>query len=85
VIEAAFALSEGAEKAGLHEVALRWILHHSELSGQHGDAIVVGGSSLEQINDNLNACLAGPLPAALVELVDSVWNIAKKDPPPSWV
>ncbi|KAF3008274.1 hypothetical protein E8E14_003031 [Neopestalotiopsis sp. 37M] len=87
VVEAAFALSEGAEKAGLrgHEVALRWILHHSALSGQRGDAIVVGGSSLEQIDDNLKACLAGPLPAALVELVESVWNIAKKDPPPSWV
>lgn len=48
VIQVAYMLSEGAEKAGLgsHAASLRWVLHHSALSGKYGDAIVLGGSTV---------------------------------------
>lgn len=86
VIEAAHDLSSAAEKMGLnsHCVALRWALHHSALSSMYGDAIVIGGSSLDQVKANLDACVDGPLPDGLVDLIDGVWAKAKLSPPPAW-
>ncbi|KPM34299.1 hypothetical protein AK830_g12274 [Neonectria ditissima] len=87
VLDAAYRVSQGAEQAGLtgHAVSLRWILHHSALSGRYEDAIVLGGSSLEQVEANLDACTAGPLPELLVGLIDDAWEMAKESPPPAWV
>lgn len=36
------------------EVALRWISHHSFLSRKHGDAILIGASSVEHIEQVRN-------------------------------
>ena len=33
----------------LAEVALRWISHHSLLKREHGDAVIIGASSLKHI------------------------------------
>lgn len=87
VVQAAYSLSESAESHGLtgHSVSLRWLLHHSQLRGRHGDGIIIGGSSLEQVDDNMKACTAGPLPGELVRVVSDVWQAAQIDPPPAWV
>lgn len=31
------------------EVALRWVSHHSFLSREHGDAVLIGASSLKHL------------------------------------
>jgi aflatoxin B1 aldehyde reductase len=56
-----------------HAVALRWCIHHSALSGEHGDAIIVGASSLDQLKENLEVCDAGPLPEEVVQTIDGIW------------
>ena len=40
-----------AQKHGLTmaEVALRWVSHHSLLKREHGDAVIIGASSLNHI------------------------------------
>jgi aflatoxin B1 aldehyde reductase len=63
---------EAVEKAGIigHAVALPWMLHHSALRG--GDAMIIGASSLQQLEGNLKICKAGPLSAELVKVVEDV-------------
>ena len=73
-----------AQKEGLtgHEVALRWALHHSILDGKLGDAIIIGASSLGQLEENLEICKAGPLPVHLVQMVDEMGERVRESAPP---
>lgn len=83
LLDAGKKVHDAAEKAGIsgHAVALRWMLHHSALTG--GDAIIIGASSLQQLEDNLKICKAGPLPVELVKIVEDVWAPAKDFAPAS--
>ncbi|PSR78952.1 hypothetical protein PHLCEN_2v7256, partial [Hermanssonia centrifuga] len=45
----------------LAEVALRWISHHSLLKREYGDAVIIGASSLNHIEQNLVDLEKGPL------------------------
>lgn len=44
-------IEEVAQKHGLSlgEVALRWLSHHSQLKREHGDAVIIGASSMNHI------------------------------------
>jgi len=53
-----------------HNAALRWITWHSQLDAELGDAIIVGASSQEQLEQNLDALEEGPLPDRLVEAIE---------------
>jgi aryl-alcohol dehydrogenase-like predicted oxidoreductase len=53
----------------LISLSLNWLLHHSAT-----DCIVLGASRLEQLEQNLEACEQGPLPAQAVEACDQVWR-----------
>lgn len=83
LLDAAQKVHTAAEKAGIsgHAVALRWMLHHSAL--KEGDAIIIGASSLQQLDGNLESCKAGPLPEELVKVVEDVWGPAKEFAPAS--
>ena len=87
LLDAAKKVQDAAEKAGItgHAVALRWVLHHSALKGELGDAMIIGASSFQQLEENLEICKAGPLPADLVRVVEDVWGPAKEFAPPSSV
>eukprot|EP00043_Microstomoeca_roanoka_P009300 m.88595 g.88595 ORF g.88595 m.88595 type:complete len:181 (-) comp14545_c1_seq3:553-1095(-) len=55
------------------EAALRWCVHHSKMSPEHGDKIIIGASSLDQCKANVAACRAGPLPDAIAQAFDEGW------------
>jgi aflatoxin B1 aldehyde reductase len=55
------------------DAAFRWLMHHSQLSGAEGDAVLLGASSVQQLRANLASCAAGPLPPAVVAAYDAVW------------
>ena len=59
-----------ADKHGLTmaEIALRWISHHSLLKRAHGDAILIGASSLNHIEQNLVDLEKGPLRESLRQI-----------------
>ncbi|KAJ7642379.1 Aldo/keto reductase [Mycena polygramma] len=56
------------------EVALRWISHHSLLHRDHGDAVLIGASSLAHIEQNLVDLEKGPLPDEVVAALDAAWE-----------
>lgn len=64
-----------ASKHGIggHGAALRWTVYHSLLSKEHGDAVIVGASSSEQLEANLDMIEQGPLPDELVAALEAVY------------
>lgn len=69
-----------AEKHGLTllEIAFRWMVHHSALKVMDGnDGLVIGISSLKQLEANLNEVEKGPLPEEVVKTLDDAWQITK--------
>ncbi|RDB24124.1 Aflatoxin B1 aldehyde reductase member 3 [Hypsizygus marmoreus] len=72
-------IRKAAEKHNLSlpEVALRWLSHHSYLSREHGDAVLIGASSVKHIEQNLIDLEKGPLPDEVVKALDEAWLIAK--------
>jgi len=85
-------IEPAVEKAGLTmiETALRWCVHHSKLEiggvkGSKGnDGIIIGVSSLEQLEGNLKDCEKGPLPKEVLDALDEAWKVSKVDTPNYW-
>lgn len=69
----------------LIEVALRWLVHHSTLNvlPEKGgkDGIIIGVSSMKQLEENLKACKEGPLPEDVVKALDEGWKLTKATTP----
>jgi len=63
-----------AEKHNLTllEVALRWVIHHSQLDYKNGDGVIIGCSSLTQLESNLTDFAKGPLPEDVVSALDVI-------------
>ncbi|KAJ8587980.1 Aldo/keto reductase [Rhizopogon salebrosus TDB-379] len=59
------------------EVALRWISHHSSLSREAGDAVIIGASSAKHIEQNLLDLEKGPLPDEVVKTLEDAWLSVK--------
>ncbi|KAM0809569.1 putative NADP-dependent oxidoreductase domain-containing protein [Seiridium cardinale] len=71
----------------LIEVALRWIIHHSQLKpatkgGE--DGLLLGFSSYDQLVQNVEAAEKGPLPEEVVQSLDDAWVKARGDAPTYW-
>jgi len=77
--EALAIVEEACQTAGLTmaETALRWMTHHSALKREHGDAILIGASSLKHIKENLDDLEKGPLPEEVVAALDKAWLTVK--------
>jgi aflatoxin B1 aldehyde reductase len=76
------------EKHGLTmiETALRWIIHHSALNIANGghDGVIIGVSSVDQLDENLRNCKKGPLPQEVLEALDKAWLVSKPETPNYW-
>jgi aflatoxin B1 aldehyde reductase len=77
--EALATVRAACEAAGapVAAAALRWLVYHSALEGARGDAVIIGGSSVSHIEQNLAAWKSGPLPAGVVAALDQAWEIAR--------
>lgn len=53
----------------LISLSLNWLSHHTM-----SDVVILGASSLEQLNENLAAGQEGPLPEDVVKACDQVWQ-----------
>ena len=68
----------------LIEVGLRWCIHHSKLQTRSkggNDGLILGISSYNQLEQNVEACEKGPLPEEVVEALDRAWDRARGDAP----
>ena len=52
------------------DAALRWLMHHSQLSGEHGDAIIIGASKMAHFDANMASASRGELDASHVAAID---------------
>jgi aflatoxin B1 aldehyde reductase len=69
----------------LLETALRWCVHHSALKVMDGnDGLIIGVSSLKQLEGNLRDLEKGPLPEDVVQALDQAWLINKGTAPRYW-
>ena len=63
-------------------VALRWLIHHSQLNAERNDGIIIGASSLEHLRHNLTAVTEGPLPTEVLAVIDDAALKAQPKWPP---
>ncbi|KAL6867172.1 Aldo/keto reductase [Trichoderma novae-zelandiae] len=65
-----------ASKHGIsgHAAALRWTVYHSALDAKYGDSIIIGASTIDQVNSNLDIAEAGPLPEDAAEVFDALYK-----------
>jgi aflatoxin B1 aldehyde reductase len=63
-------------------VALRWLIHHSQLNAERNDGVIIGASSLEHLRHNLTAVTEGPLPTDLLTAIDDAALKAQPKWPP---
>jgi aflatoxin B1 aldehyde reductase len=67
------------------ETALRWVVNHSALNIKGGnDGVIIGVSSLEQLDENLRDCEKGPLPEEVLQALDKAWKVSQPDTPNYW-
>ncbi|KAI8711628.1 Aldo-ket-red domain-containing protein [Fusarium sp. LHS14.1] len=57
-----------------HAAALRWTAYHSQLNKAHGDAIIIGASSPEQLESNIDMIEQGALPDDVVAALEAVYK-----------
>jgi aflatoxin B1 aldehyde reductase len=72
-------LRAACKKHGLTEAecALRWMTHHSFLSKEQGDAIIIGASSAKQLEQNLVDMEKDRLPDDILQAFDEGWAKVK--------
>lgn len=66
------------------QIALGWIVHLSQLKAEHGDAVIIGASKIEQLEENLSALDGPPLPQEVVEAADVLWQGIKPTAAQYW-
>ncbi|KAM6927329.1 aflatoxin B1 aldehyde reductase member 3 [Xenentodon cancila] len=71
----------GSEKPSLTCAAMRWMYHHSQLKGDLGDGVIIGMSSMEQLQENLAAAEEGALDQGVVDAFKDAWNLVAHDCP----
>nr|KAF6443066.1 aldo-keto reductase family 7 member A2 [Molossus molossus] len=81
LVEKALQAAYGARAPSMTSAALRWMYHHSQLQGAHGDAVILGMSSLEQLEQNLAATEEGPLEPTVVQAFDQAWHLVAHECP----
>jgi aflatoxin B1 aldehyde reductase len=72
------AKEEGVSRA---ELAYRWVSYHSPLKPEQGDAIIVGASSVKQLEETLEGLERGPLSDKAAKAIDGVWEMVKHEAP----
>ena len=72
------AKEEGVPKA---ELAYRWVTYNSPLKPEHGDGIIVGASSFDQLKQTLASCNKGPLSEKACKTIDEIWKKIEHEAP----
>jgi aflatoxin B1 aldehyde reductase len=65
-----------------HAASLRWVAFHSVLDQRLGDGIVVGASSIKQLEQNLDVFEQGPLPREVANAFSLIYGQLGEDKVP---
>ncbi|KAL9534562.1 Oxidoreductase [Sphaerulina musiva] len=69
------------EKTTPASLAYRWVRYNSSLKAELGDALLIGASSVKQLEETLEEIGKGPLSARAVERIDQMWETIKHEAP----
>ncbi|KAF4995352.1 hypothetical protein FDECE_12844 [Fusarium decemcellulare] len=61
------------------ELAYRWIVYHSNLRGDLGDAVIVGAKKEQQLRETVEVIKKGPLSEGAVKRIDEMWESVKEE------
>ena len=67
---------EGTTKGDL---AYRWVKYISALKPEHGDAIIIGATSLEQLEQTLAGIEKGPVSEEAAKAIEEIWEGVKDE------
>jgi aflatoxin B1 aldehyde reductase len=67
------------ENVSRAELAYRWVVYHSKLQGDKGDAVIVGARTTQQFKETIQALKAGTLSDAAVKKIDRIWDSVKAE------
>ncbi|KAM3878037.1 aflatoxin B1 aldehyde reductase member 3 [Diretmus argenteus] len=81
LVQQALETAYGSEKPTMTSAAIRWMYHHSHLKGDLGDGVIIGMSSMEQLQQNLSASEEGPLDERVVEAFKQGWDLVAHECP----
>jgi aflatoxin B1 aldehyde reductase len=73
---AAVAEHEGTTKADL---AYRWVKYNSPLKPEYGDGIIIGATSLEQLEQTLAGIGKGPVSEEAARKIEEIWEGVKSE------
>lgn len=81
----------GAANISMVEATYRWLLCHSALNGELSDGVLIGASSIDQLEQNLQSCAldseGSVLPKEVVGAFDAAWEVIQSGderPFPYW-
>ncbi|RAH52045.1 aldo/keto reductase [Aspergillus piperis CBS 112811] len=76
IMEATDKTLEVAARHGIggHAAALRWSAWHGILRKEYGDSIIIGASSIAQLDSNIDTIEAGPLPEDVVAALEALYH-----------
>eukprot|EP00522_Entomoneis_paludosa_P012274 CAMPEP_0172452268 /NCGR_PEP_ID=MMETSP1065-20121228/9987_1 /TAXON_ID=265537 /ORGANISM="Amphiprora paludosa, Strain CCMP125" /LENGTH=345 /DNA_ID=CAMNT_0013204305 /DNA_START=7 /DNA_END=1044 /DNA_ORIENTATION=- len=84
-------IRQACEKEGISmvEATYRWLLCHSALDVDHNDGVLLGASSLSQLDQNLNACIVaasdnGELSQSILDAFAEGWKLTEAGAFPYW-
>lgn len=63
------------------EAAYRWLGFHSYLDPSKKDGIIIGASTISQLEQNLSVLKKGRLPEEIISAFDAAWGEAETDSP----
>ncbi len=67
------------EDVSRSELAYRWVVYHSKLQAEFGDAIIIGARKEEQLRETVGALRKGPLSDAAAKRIDEMWEAVKAE------
>ncbi|KAH8925915.1 Aldo/keto reductase [Atractiella rhizophila] len=62
--------------------AIRWLVYHSGLKGEIGDAVILGANGESQLQEGLQWVDKGPLDQWAMDAMDDLWEVVKDVAPP---
>ena len=61
----------------LRQCSLKWLAHHSLLSVEKGDAVIIDSSDFVRFKRNIKDFETGPLPDEVVRALDRAWEVVR--------
>eukprot|EP00466_Bigelowiella_natans_P007328 jgi/Bigna1/147302/aug1.139_g22010 len=82
LVKIALADSYGEGKVSLVDATMRWLIHHSKLSADGGDGVIIGASKMKHFSENVKSLKnAKPLDKRVVNAFDAAWKLSKPSCP----